>query len=129
MSTLDIHHLGLAVRHLDATTRFFVEVLGFSVVREVPEYPARFVSNGKSFLTLWQTEADAADFNRRKAVGLHHFALAVESTQALTELFEKARQFPGVRVEFSPEALGTSGARHCMLFEPSGVRLELIWAG
>jgi len=122
MSTLNIHHLGLAVKHLEATTRF-------SIAREVPDYPARFISNGKSFLTLWQTEPEAADFNRRKAVGLHHFALAVDSAQALTEFFEKARLFPGVRVDFSPEALGTSGASHCMLFDPSGIRLELIWPG
>jgi catechol 2,3-dioxygenase-like lactoylglutathione lyase family enzyme len=127
MSTLNIHHLGLAVKHLDATAHFFVQVLGFRIVREVPDYPARFISNGKSFLTLWQTDPDAADFNRRKAVGLHHFALAVDSEQALNEIFDKARLFQGVRVDFSPEALGTGGARHCMLFEPGGIRLELIW--
>src|SRR5688572_4661396 len=103
MITFNIHHLGLAVKHLDATTQFFVQVLGFSIVREVPDYPARFISNGKSFLTLWQTDSDAVDFNRRKAVGLHHFALAVDSAQALTEFFEKARLFPGVRIDFWPE--------------------------
>lgn len=129
MNALHIHHVGLAVKHLDATTRFFVQVLDFNIVREVPAYPARFISNGKSFLTLWQTEPETADFNRRKAVGLHHFALGVDSAQVLSELFEKAQGFPGVRVDFPPEPLGTSGAMHCMLFEPSGVRLELIWAG
>ncbi len=129
MNTLNIHHVGLAVKHLETTTQFFVQVLGFDIVGEVPDYPARFISNGKSFLTLWQTEPDAADFNRRNAVGLHHFALEVDSAQALNELFEKARLFEGVRVDFSPETLGSGNARHCMLFEPSGIRLELIWAG
>ena len=129
MSTLNIHHLGLAVKDLEATTQFFVQVLGFSIVREVPDYPARFISNGKSFFTLWQTDTEAADFNRRKAVGLHHFALAVDSAQALAELFDRARLFPRVRIDFSPEVSGSSGASHCMLFEPSGIRLELIWTG
>lgn len=129
MSTHHIHHLGLAVRNLDQTAAFFTEVLGFKVVKERPDYPARFVSNGSAFLTLWQTEADATEFNRRTCVGLHHFALSVESRDDLATFYQAAADFPGVKIEFEPEPLGDSGALHTMMTEPGGIRIELIWAG
>lgn len=129
MSTLNIHHLGLAVKDLTATTQFFTAVLGFKVVQEIPDYPARFISNGHTILTLWQTQPEAAAFDRQHNIGLHHFALQVESAQALTNVFEKAQRYAGVKVDFAPEPLGESGAVHTMLFEPGGIRLELIWAG
>jgi catechol 2,3-dioxygenase-like lactoylglutathione lyase family enzyme len=128
MDTLGIHHLGLAVSNLPATAKFFTEGLGWSVAREVPEYPAIFVTNGTAFVTLWQTESGATRFDRRKNVGLHHFALRVTSEDALQAVFEKASAHPGVRVEFAPELLRGGPAKHCMLYEPSGIRIELIWA-
>ncbi|MDX1376401.1 MAG: VOC family protein [Burkholderiales bacterium] len=128
MDTLGIHHLGLAVSDLQATAQFFTAALGWSVAREVPDYPAIFVTNGNAFITLWQTEKDATGFDRRKHVGLHHLALRVASEDALASAFEKASRHPGVRVEFAPELLRGGPAKHCMLFEPSGIRVEFIWA-
>lgn len=128
METLGFHHLGLAVSDLRATAKFFTEGLGWSVAREVPEYPAIFVTNGNAFVTLWQTEKAASRFDRRKNVGLHHFALRVPSEAALDTVFAKASSHPGVRVEFAPELLRGGPARHCMIYEPSGIRVEFIWA-
>ncbi len=127
MSTLNIHHLGLAVKDLDTSTAFFTNVLGFEVIAEKPDYPARFVSNGDTMLTLWQTEPGATEFNRRTQIGLHHFALRVESEPELDRLYQQASAHPGVKVEFTPEPLGDSGNKHAMLYEPGGIRVELIW--
>lgn len=127
MATLGIHHLGLSVSDLDRTTAFFTDCLGWKLVREVPEYPARFVSNGTSFFTLWQTDPAATTFDRRANVGLHHVAISVTDEAALEALFAKVRDFPGVEVEFAPQLLRTGPAKHCMFFEPSGIRMELIW--
>ena len=129
MGTQMIHHLGLAVKDLTATTAFFTDVLNFTIVADKPDYPAKFISNGHSFLTLWQTESNALPFNRRTAVGLHHFALTVESEVDLERVFASAQDYPGVTIDFAPEPLGESGAVHAMLFEPGGIRLELIWPG
>jgi len=128
MEPLGIHHLGLAVSDLQATAKFFTGALGWSVARELAEYPAIFVTNGNAFITLWQTEKAASAFDRRKNVGLHHVALRVPSIEALDAVFEKASAHPGVRVEFAPELLRGGPAKHCMLYEPSGLRLEFIWA-
>jgi len=127
MDTLGIHHLGLAVTDLQATAAFFTQALGWKVAREVPEYPAIFVTNGNAFVTLWQADAGATPFDRRKNVGLHHFAIRVASEDALGAQFAKASAHPGVRVEFAPELLRGGPAKHCMLYEPSGIRVEFIW--
>jgi len=130
MDTLGIHHLGLAVSNLKASAKFFTDCLGWRIAREVPEYPAIFVTNGTAFVTLWQTASNhnATPFDRKKNVGLHHFAIKVPSEQALDAVFEKAAAHPSVSVEFAPEFLRGGPAKHCMLFEPSGIRVEFIWA-
>lgn len=128
MSTLGIHHLGLAVSKLTASKAFFTECLGWKVAKEIPAYPAVFVTNGAAFLTLWQTTDDATPFDRRVNVGLHHFALRVASEAELEAIFQKMAAFPGVVVDFAPEPLGSGPSKHCMVFEPSGLRVEFIWA-
>lgn len=128
MSTQNIHHLGLAVKNLNDTTNFFTQVLGWEVVRELPDYPARFVTNGNAFITLWQTNEDANDFDKRANVGLHHFAISVDSEESLHALFKKAIDHPGVRMEFAPEFVGEGPSMHCMLFEPGGIRMEFAYS-
>lgn len=128
MKTLGIHHLGLAVADLKLTTAFFVDCLGWAVVREVPDYPAKFVSDGEAFVTLWQTNKDAKSFDRKNQVGLHHVAINVASEEDLLEAYDRMSQFPNVVIEFAPELLGDGPAQHCMVHEPSGIRIEIIWA-
>lgn len=128
MKTLGIHHLGLSVIDLDSTTAFFVDCLGWAVVREVPDYPAKFVSNGEAFFTLWQTNDDAKPFDRKNQVGLHHVAINVASENDLFDVYERMSQFPNVTIEFAPEFLEDGPAQHCMVYEPSGIRIEIIWA-
>lgn len=128
MKTLGIHHLGLSVVNLDSTTAFFVDCLGWTVVREIPDYPAKFVSNGEAFFTLWQTSNDAKPFDRKNQVGLHHVAINVASEEDLLEVYDRISQFQNVVIEFAPELLGDGPAQHCMVYEPSGIRIEIIWA-
>lgn len=126
--TLGVHHVGLTVPDLAATRGFFVDVLGFSVVGEKPEYPAAFVSDGTVMLTLWQAAdpATAVPFDRKSVIGLHHFALRVADNDALNALHDTLKTTPGVEIEFAPEAMGTSANRHMMCAIPGGIRLELI---
>jgi hypothetical protein len=68
-------------------------------------------------------------FNRRKNVGLHHWALEVDTEERLEALAVKLAAWPGVTVEFEPELLGAGPRKHMMLLEPGGLRVELIRAG
>src|ERR1700761_6755381 len=56
-ATCGVDHVGLSVRDLTSTCRFFCDCLGWRVVGERPDYPAAFVSDGQLVVTLWQVEA------------------------------------------------------------------------
>jgi catechol 2,3-dioxygenase-like lactoylglutathione lyase family enzyme len=122
------HHIGLTVPDLTATRNFFVDVLGFKQVGEVPNYPAFFVSDGTLLLTLWQAAdpGNATPFDRKNNIGLHHFALKVESLDMLKSLHETLASTDGVEIEFAPEPLGGGPTQHMMFYIPGGIRMELI---
>ncbi|MBV1910529.1 MAG: VOC family protein [Kangiellaceae bacterium] len=124
--TLGFDHVGLSVSNLDATTNFFVDTLGWELRGGDPSYPAKFVSDGKMFLTLWQTAngKNAVEFNRRNNVGLHHLAFTVASFEELEEIHRRVKSVDGVVVEFPPELAYGGPKKHMMIREPSGNRLE-----
>ena len=126
--TQGVHHVGLSVPDTTAAARFFIDALGFTQVGEKPDYPAIFVSDGTTMITLWRvTDPEkATPFNRRTNIGLHHLALQVPSTINLEALHRELAQRADVEVEFKPEQLGKSTFRHMMLGIPGNFRLELI---
>ncbi len=126
--TKGIHHLGLTVPDLGAATSFFLETLGFDQVGEKPDYPAVFVSDGTVMVTLWQAKdpTSAVPFDRKTNIGLHHFALRVESPERLDALHERVRGHPDVVTEFGPEPLGDGPTKHMMVTIPGGIRMEVI---
>jgi catechol 2,3-dioxygenase-like lactoylglutathione lyase family enzyme len=123
-----IHHLGLSVSNLEKSCWFFCEILGWHEVRRVEEYPAIFVTNDEIMFTLWQTSKQAKEFDRRENVGLHHVALSVESEEELSSLYEKLKRLTDISIEFGPELLRSGPAKHMICYEPSGIRIEFIWA-
>ena len=127
MKTQGIHHLGLAVSNLGASTDFFVKCLGWQIAGQSEQYPAKFVTNGEAFFTLWQANDDARSFDRKNQVGLHHVAIRVAAEADLLQIFARASKYDGVTVEFAPEPLQGGPARHCMVYDPSGIRIEFIW--
>jgi len=129
--TMGAHHIGLTVPDLAKTREFFLETLGFHQVGEVPDYPAVFLTDGTTMITLWQV-ADpetAVPFDRERVIGLHHFALKVAGPEALSAVSETLQATSDVEIEFLPEPLGGGPARHMMCTIPGGIRMELIATG
>jgi len=126
--TEGVHHVGLTVPQLDEATAFFVEGLGFEQVGEKPEYPAVFVSDGTTMITLWQAEdpASAVPFDRRRVIGLHHLALRVADPETLANVYRDLENRADVTIEFAPESLGGGPVEHMMCRIPGNIRLELI---
>jgi len=127
--TEGISHLGLTVPDLDATTKFFTEALGWDVLGGDPGYPAVYIGDGTSVLTLWQVLADepvAAD--REANIGLHHLALSVADVETFEKAFDAVSNYPGVEVEFVPQQnpVGVGPRVHFMVFEPGGNRIEIL---
>lgn len=126
--TQGAHHIGLTVPDLPQTRAFFIDTLGFAQVGEVPDYPAVFLTDGSTMITLWQAEnpATAVPFDRKNVIGLHHFALKVENADVLETLRHKLSTTEGVGIEFSPESLGGGATQHMMCEIPGGIRMEFI---
>lgn len=129
--TCGVHHVGLAVADLEVARNFFCVALGWEVVGGRPDYPAVFVSDGYTRLTLWRVAdpPNAVAFDRRTNIGLHHLALAVADEAALMRVYERVRHYPGVAVEFAPEAVSAGSCRrHFICAMPGGLRLEFATA-
>jgi catechol 2,3-dioxygenase-like lactoylglutathione lyase family enzyme len=127
--TKGVHHIGLTVSRLEESASFFTDILGWGEVKRKDDYPAIFVSDGANMVTLWKNkENPATPFDKNKNIGLHHVAFVVESEDSLTSTYEKLLQ-SNVEIEFAPELLGQGPAKHMMCYEPSGIRVEIIWPG
>jgi catechol 2,3-dioxygenase-like lactoylglutathione lyase family enzyme len=124
--TRGVHHIGLTVPDVEQTSAFFVGVLGYKLVGRREAYPAMFVSDGATTISLWQaTNPDSAvAFDRKNVIGLHHLAIAVENHATLESLYQRLRVTPGVSIEFSPEQQGSGNNRHMMCSIPGGIRVE-----
>ncbi len=122
------HHVGLTVPSLSVSQRFFTDALGFEVVGEVSDYPAVFLSDGTTMITLWQAEnpESATPFDRKNVIGLHHLALKVEGEGVLDSLHDSLKATEGVAIEFAPEPLGGGPTRHFIVSIPGGIRVEFI---
>ena len=97
---------------------------------EVPDYPAVFLTDGTTVITLWQAKnpASAVPFDRKNVVRLHHLAFNVDSADALDALHSWLTAGDEVDVEFAPEPLGSGPATHIMCAIPGGIRVEFIAA-
>ena len=127
--TAGVDHVGLAVADLAQSRAFFIECLSWQLLGERPDYPAAFVGDGHTRITLWQV-ADPATciaFDRRRNVGLHHLALKVPGRAQLDALHARVAAWPGVVVEFAPQLSGGGPKWHSMLREPGGCRIEFAW--
>lgn len=127
--TSGLNHLGLTVKDLSASKDFFIDTLGWEVAGGYPDYPSVFVTDGKIFLTLWQTknQKQVVAFDRENNVGLHHLALTVTSESTLNELHKRFLLLPNIVIEFSPELNGDGPTIHMMIREPSGNRIEFAY--
>lgn len=124
--TKGIHHLGFTVPNITVTAGFFESVLGFKRIGGNDDYPSIFISDGTVMLTLWQAQTHApTPFDRKCNVGLHHFALKIETPDQLHELVPKLKE-AGAELEFEPEPLGKSDHLHLMCTIPGGLRMELF---
>lgn len=127
--TQGLSHLGLTVSKLGQTTLFFTETLGWKLAGEKPQYQAKFVTDGKMFVTLWQVvnNESAVDFDRKNNVGLHHLALSVASKENLDLLYKRFQTVEDLVIEFAPELNGQGPTVHMMIREPSGNRIEFTY--
>jgi len=127
-STQGVHHIGLTVAKLDASTKFFTDLLGWELVGGNLDYPAVFVSDGAVVVTLWQAKNldKFSAFDKNNNIGLHHLAIKVANQETLDDIYKKLVAEDQIEIEFAPELLREGPAVHMMCYEPSGIRVEFI---
>ncbi|MEW6996141.1 VOC family protein [Colwelliaceae bacterium BS250] len=127
--TQGLSHLGLTVSKLGQSAKFFTDTLGWRLAGEKPAYPAKFVTDGSMFITLWQVSNSdtAVNFDRKNNVGLHHLALSVASKEHLDTLHQRFKDVDDLVIEFGPELNGQGPTVHMMIREPSGNRIEFTY--
>lgn len=118
-----IAHIVLKVRDRERSKKFYTEILGMQVMKDVPEIKAVFLSfNGRDHheIALFEIGPDAAapKFNE---VGLFHFAFRLRSEEELQAAHRELKE-KGVPVTFTVN----HGVTKSVYFrDPDGNELEV----
>jgi len=130
MKPSHIEHIGIAVRNLDESIRFYEEVLGLQCynIEEVKDQKVRtaFFQVGDTKIELLEsTEEDGpiGKYIEKKGEGIHHIAYAVENIEQKLKLAEQN----GVRLIDKQPRKGAEGLDIAFLHPKSthGVLTEL----
>jgi catechol 2,3-dioxygenase-like lactoylglutathione lyase family enzyme len=132
MTTLSgIHHVGIVVESVEASTAWYVEHLGFERLYTFgwPGVQAAFIGRGALKLELFQNdEAAPMAENRRRAEtnlkigGINHFAIEVPDLDATVAALETK----GVEVVSPPrEVPNSGGSRFAFIHDNEQMLVEL----
>ena len=119
-----VGHIALYVKDVDASIKFYTEVLGFQI-------SAKRTAGPGAFLTCGQFHHDLALFGglegaepvKTNDTTLHHFAVQVENFQALKEIYQTLKE-KGVKVDQATDH-GVTGSIY--VADPDGNRVEIFF--
>jgi len=119
-----IHHLDLTVTDVARSRAFYMQVLGFHLMKEMP--PAVVLRKGDVVLGLVPAQSDAGDRFVEKRVGLDHLSFGVGSCD---DLEQAARAFDQHGVPHG-EIEDTAELKILVLAfrDPDNIQLELTAA-
>lgn len=126
IQTAGVHHLGLTVTNIERSKQFYQDLFGWKELGADPKMGYAFLTDGKTMITLWQQSQEAYD---KAHAGLHHFALAVGSSDDLVRAEQVLRK-KGVRIHYDRIVPAMEGAKESELYfyDPDGIRVELFSA-
>ena len=125
MNLSEIHHIAIIVSDYEAAKDFYVNKLGFSVIRENyrPErkdWKLDLRVNEHTELEIFAEENPPKRVNRPEACGLRHLAFCVDSVeQTVNELAEVGIECEPIRVD------DYTGKKMTFFHDPDGLPLEL----
>ena len=116
-----VGHLVLNVKDLEASTKFYTEILGFDISRSTPTQT--FLTCGKIHhdLALFQAAEGALEVSEGH-LGLNHFAVQVADFDDLKEVYRNLRD-QDVHLERNTDHMMTSSV---YFFDPDGNRIEFF---
>ena len=116
-----IGHLVLNVKDVEASAKFYTEVLGFEIASKRPI--GTFLTCGKIHhdLALFQAPEDAQPVTEGR-LGLNHFAVQVEDMDELTEVYHHLKAH-GVTIDRLTDHVMTKSV---YFFDPDGNQIEFF---
>jgi glyoxylase I family protein len=124
LSLLRVHHIAVICSDYAVSKRFYTEVLGLEVMREVyreerASYKLDLALNGQYLLELFSFPETPARLSRPEATGLRHLAFAVADLNATVRDLEAAQvAYEPIRVdEFTSR-------RFTFIQDPDGLPIE-----
>jgi len=130
MDLTHIEHIGIAVKNLKESIKFYEEILGLKcyAIEEVKDQQVKtaFFQIGQIKIELLETtdaEGPVGKFIEKRGEGIHHIAFAVKSlSSALTEIKAK-----GIKLIDENPRLGAEGMNIAFLHpkDTNGVLIEL----
>ena len=125
MNLSSIHHIAIIVSDYKAAKEFYVEKLGFGVIRENyrpdrRDWKLDLRVNEHTELEIFAEENPPKRVNRPEACGLRHLAFQVESVdETVKELAALGIQCEPIRTD------DYTGKKMTFFFDPDGLPLEL----
>ncbi|WP_295771539.1 VOC family protein [uncultured Mucilaginibacter sp.] len=120
-----IHHIAIICSNYEQSKRFYVEILGLTVVQEIyraerQSYKLDLAVAGQYQIELFSFPNPAARPSRPEAAGLRHLAFAVEDIEAsISHLSRWGVATEDIRVDEH------TGRRFTFFADPDGLPLEL----
>lgn len=126
MKVLRLDHVGIAVKSLDETLKFYTDVLGLDLANteivEEQKVKVAFLPIGDTEVELLESTADdgpIAKYIERNGEGVQHLAFQVENIEeAIAEMQEK-----GMRMIDEMPRYGAGGAKIAFMHPKSSYRV------
>lgn len=125
MQPTEIHHVAIICSDYQKSKQFYVEVLGFSILRETyrstrDSYKLDLKVGEHSQIELFSFPHPPARVNSPEACGLRHLAFAVDDLdRSVADLQTKGLEIEEIRID------EITGKRFTFFKDPDGLPLEL----
>ena len=118
-----IGHLVLNVKDVEASTKFYTDVLGFEVALERPGF-GTFLTCGRVHhdLALFQAQEDAQQVSEG-GLGLNHMAIQVEDYEELKDYYSRLQEYYEVA---ELRTVDHSMTKSIYIKDPDGNGIELF---
>lgn len=125
MKLSSVHHIAIIVSDIEKAREFYVEKLGFEVIRENyrkerDDWKLDLRVDEHTELEIFAEENPPKRVNRPEACGLRHLAFRVESVE------KTVKELTEIGIECEPIRTDTyTGEMMTFFFDPDGLPLEI----
>jgi len=116
LKTTGIDHVNLQVIDLDASCRFYRDLLGFEILEEIPDQNGRIIGDHEAKLALYQTDG----MTRYEKRGFSHVGFHIDDFGAIESRCGEL----GIAIKYGGP-LSWPKSRSIYIDDPNGYEIEL----